>query len=91
MYSAYFEGGMGYRNDNTTGIAKGDEPETMYMVTAGKHYNSGCCFDYGNAETDAKDHGAGTMVRALYSACTCTDGQPIARIGNRACFGLVGV
>jgi len=61
VYSAYFEGGMGYRNDNTTGIAKGDEPETMYMVTAGKHYNSGCCFDYGNAETDAKDHGAGTM------------------------------
>ena len=52
---------MGYRNDNTSGIARGDESETMYMVTAGKHYNSGCCFDYGNAETDAHDHGKGTM------------------------------
>jgi hypothetical protein len=61
VYAAYFEGGMGYRNDTTTGIAKGDEPESMYMVTAGKHYNNGCCFDYGNAEVDARDHGAGTM------------------------------
>ncbi len=33
------------RNDNTTGVAKGDEPETLYMVTSGQHYNAGCCFD----------------------------------------------
>jgi len=65
VYGAYFEGGMGYRNEKTSGIAKGDEPESMYMVTAGKHFNGGCCFDYGNAETDAKDHGAGTM-EAIY-------------------------
>jgi hypothetical protein len=65
VYSAYFEGGMGYRIDNTTGIAKGDEAETIYMVTSGKHYNDGCCFDYGNAETDNNDDGAGTM-EALY-------------------------
>merc|ERR1712151_985835 len=61
VYGAKFEGGMGYRNDKTSGIATGDEAESIYMVTAGKHYNGGCCFDYGNAETDAKDHGAGTM------------------------------
>ena len=42
VYAAYFEGGMGYRNDTTTGIAKGDEPETLYMVTAGTHYNDRC-------------------------------------------------
>lgn len=65
VYGAYFEGGMGYRNDKTSGIAAGDEPESMYMVVAGKHYNGGCCFDYGNAETDALDHGAGTM-EAIY-------------------------
>ena len=41
VYSAYFEGGMGYRNDKTTGIATGDEPESMYAVMAGKHYNKG--------------------------------------------------
>lgn len=36
------------------------------MVTSGTHYNGGCCFDYGNAETDNHDDGAGTMeVRAM--------------------------
>ena len=47
VYGAFFEGGEGYRNDNTTGVAVGDEPESMYAVFAGKHYNGGCCFDYG--------------------------------------------
>uniref|UniRef100_A0A7S0HDZ0 Alpha-L-arabinofuranosidase B catalytic domain-containing protein n=1 Tax=Phaeocystis antarctica TaxID=33657 RepID=A0A7S0HDZ0_9EUKA len=64
-YSAYFEGGMGYRRDRTSGIAKGDEAETVYMVTAGQHYNDRCCFDYGNAETNDLDDGAGTM-EAVY-------------------------
>jgi hypothetical protein len=63
--AAYFEGGMGYRIDDTSGIAKGDEAETMYMVTSGKNYNNRCCFDYGNAETDDNDDGAGTM-EAIY-------------------------
>ena len=31
------------------------------MVCDGKHYNQWCCFDYGNAETDAKDDGNATM------------------------------
>jgi len=65
VYGAYFEGGMGYRCDSTWGVATGNEPESMYMVTAGDHYNSGCCFDYGNAEIDALDHGKGTM-EAIY-------------------------
>ncbi|KAL1505101.1 hypothetical protein AB1Y20_008860 [Prymnesium parvum] len=65
VYSAYFEGGMGYRNDTTTNIAKGDEAQCIYMVTSGRHFNNGCCFDYGNAETDNLDEGAGTM-EALY-------------------------
>lgn len=65
VYSAYFEGHMGYRRDNTSGIAVGDEAETMYMVTSGEHYNDRCCFDYGNAETDNNDDGAGTM-EAVY-------------------------
>ena len=45
----------------TSGIARGNEPESMYMVTSAKHFNCGCCFDYGNAERDAHDDGAGTM------------------------------
>ena len=37
--------GVGYRNDTTTGVATGDEPETLYMVASGQHYDKGCCFD----------------------------------------------
>ena len=48
-----------------TGLAKGDEPESMYMVTSQKDLVNGCCFDYGNAETTSNDDGNGTM-EALY-------------------------
>mmetsp|Transcript_93628 Transcript_93628/g.260658 ORF Transcript_93628/g.260658 Transcript_93628/m.260658 type:complete len:327 (-) Transcript_93628:24-1004(-) len=74
VYGAYFEGGMGYRNDRTRGIATGDEPESMYMVAAGRHYNRACCFDYGNAETDAIDHGAGTMEAVYFGAIQNREG-----------------
>lgn len=60
--------GTGYRLDKTTGVATGDDPETEYMVTSGDtqaYQNSGCCFDYGNVETDDKDDGAATM-EAVY-------------------------
>ena len=43
VYAAYFEGDMGYRIDMTEGVAKGDEPESLYMVTSGTHYNTECC------------------------------------------------
>ena len=33
------------------------------MVTSGRHYNDGCCFDYGNAEVDNNDDKAGTGAR----------------------------
>jgi hypothetical protein len=33
-----------------SGVATGETEETIYMVTRGDHVNSGCCFDYGNAE-----------------------------------------
>jgi len=45
VYSAFFEGGMGFRNNETKGVATGDAPETIYMVTSGEHFNGGCCFD----------------------------------------------
>jgi len=65
VYGAYFEGRMGYRRDDTSGVATGETDQTMYMVTRGDHVNAGCCFDYGNAETDNNDDGKGTM-EALY-------------------------
>ena len=36
-----------------------------YMVTSGRHFNDRCCFDYGNAESNAGDDGDGTM-EAIY-------------------------
>jgi hypothetical protein len=65
VYAVDIETGVGYRNDKTSGVATGDQAEGEYMVTAGKHYNGGCCFDYGNAETTNNDDGAGTM-EAIY-------------------------
>ncbi len=43
------------------GSPTGSQPEGMYMVTSGTHFNSGCCFDYGNAETNNRDTGNGHM------------------------------
>jgi non-reducing end alpha-L-arabinofuranosidase len=40
------------------------------MVTSGKHYNSGCCFDYGNSESDRKADGAGAMDAINFSNIT---------------------
>src|SRR5882672_8089237 len=65
VYAVYINAGMGYRNNKTSSIATGDQPEGEYMVTSGKHYNGGCCFDYGNAETTNNDDGNGTM-EAVY-------------------------
>jgi Alpha-L-arabinofuranosidase B, catalytic len=53
--------GTGYRDDSTKGIAVDGEPEGMYMVASGTNVNSGCCFDFGNAETNNDDNGAGHM------------------------------
>ena len=65
VYGVFVSPGTGYRNNNTNGIATGDQPEGMYAVFDGTHYNNGCCFDYGNAETNNLDNGNGTM-EALY-------------------------
>jgi hypothetical protein len=58
-------GNVAYRNNATKGVAKGDEPEAMYMVVDGKRFSDQCCYDYGNAETSGNDDGNGTM-EALY-------------------------
>ncbi|MBB5784498.1 alpha-L-arabinofuranosidase B [Nonomuraea jabiensis] len=64
-YGVFVAPGTGYRNNSTNGIARGDQPEGMYAVFDGTHYNAGCCFDYGNAETNSRDNGNGTM-EAIY-------------------------
>ncbi|MFI0939679.1 alpha-L-arabinofuranosidase B [Streptomyces sp. NPDC021020] len=64
-YGVFVAPGTGYRDNHTSGVATGDNPEGMYAVLDGTHYNGGCCFDYGNAETDSHDDGNGTM-EAIY-------------------------
>ncbi len=60
-YGVFIESGMGLRWNDTKGTAVDDQAEGQYWVINGHHYNSGCCFDYGNAETDSRDDDNGTM------------------------------
>jgi hypothetical protein len=64
-YGVYVAPGTGYRDDSTSGIATGDQPEGIYAVFDGTHYDAGCCFDYGNAETSNDNTGNGHM-EAVY-------------------------
>src|SRR3984957_15747092 len=65
VYGVYIAAGDGYRDDSTKNIATGNNSEGEYDVLDGTHYNGGCCFDYGNAETNNDDDGDGTM-EAIY-------------------------
>jgi hypothetical protein len=69
-YGVFIEPGMGLRNDDPKGTAVDDQAEGQYWVVNGHHYNSGCCFDYGNAETDSRDDGNGTMETTYYGNAT---------------------
>ncbi|HVY36755.1 MAG TPA: arabinofuranosidase catalytic domain-containing protein [Polyangia bacterium] len=68
VYSLYFPNppmlpsgsapsGYGYRNNKTMGMPTGSSgAQGVYMVADGTHSGNGCCFDFGNAETN---NGAG--------------------------------
>jgi hypothetical protein len=64
-YGVFVAPGTGYRDDHTSGIATGDAAEGEYAIFDGTHFNGGCCFDYGNAETNNDDNGNGHM-EAIY-------------------------
>jgi hypothetical protein len=66
-------GQVGYRNTKTNGIAKGDNPETEYMVTDGTYFNGSCCFDFGNAEMLPVAGGYGTMETIYFGNCDWWD------------------
>ncbi len=72
-YGMLFRPGMGYRTGCLTctktvadGTAKGDEPQTIYMVTSQHDLENGCCFDYGNAETTSNNDRSGTMETVYF-------------------------
>jgi len=71
VYSLYIKPGNTYwRDGSKSGVPTGAAPEGMYMVTSGKHFNGGCCFDYGNSETTRKADAAGAMD-AIYFGSSC--------------------
>ncbi|WP_034271145.1 alpha-L-arabinofuranosidase B [Actinospica robiniae] len=60
-YGVYIAPGNGYRDNSAKGTATGSTAQGEYMVASGTHVNNGCCFDYGNAETNSDDNGNGHM------------------------------
>ncbi|HZP06947.1 MAG TPA: arabinofuranosidase catalytic domain-containing protein [Terracidiphilus sp.] len=70
VYGVFIEPGMGIRINDAKGTAVDDQAEGQYWVINGLHFNSGCCFDYGNAEIDSRDDDNGTMETAYYGDAT---------------------
>jgi len=66
VYGVYIMPGTGLRLNDARGTAVDDQAQGQYWVIDGEHYNSGCCFDYGNAEIDSRDDGNGTMETTFY-------------------------
>lgn len=69
-YGVYIIPGMGLRNNNAVGLAINDEPQGIYMVCDGKHFDSGCCFNYGNTSTNSRAVGRGTMETVYFGTAT---------------------
>jgi hypothetical protein len=56
-----------WHNGSSSGMPLGSAPQGAYMVTSGTHVNNGCCFDYGNSETNRMVGGAGAMDAINFS------------------------
>lgn len=69
-YGVYIMPGMGFRNNDAAGLVINDEPEGIYMVVDGKHYSSGCCFNYGNCSTNGRAVGTGTMETTYFGTAS---------------------
>jgi non-reducing end alpha-L-arabinofuranosidase len=69
-YGVFIMPGMGFRNNDARDIPIDDEPEGIYYVVDGTHYDSGCCFDYGNSSTNGRAVGTGTMETTYFGTST---------------------
>ena len=65
-YALYINPGNSYFAAGS-GVPTGSAPEGEYLVTSGAHVNKGCCFDYGNTETDHHADGNGAMDAINFS------------------------
>jgi predicted RecA/RadA family phage recombinase len=66
VYGIFIAPDMGLRWNDPKGTAVDDQAEGQYWVINGHHFNDGCCFNYGNVETDSRDDGDGTMESTYY-------------------------
>ncbi|MBN1972777.1 MAG: lamin tail domain-containing protein [Sedimentisphaerales bacterium] len=69
-YGVFIAPGMGLRQNDAHGTAVDDQAEGQYWVISGHHFNGGCCYDYGNGETDSRDDGDGTMETTYFGTAT---------------------
>jgi hypothetical protein len=66
VYSLYTKPSQAYwRDGSATGMPTGAAPQGIYIVTSGKHFNGGCCYDYGNGEV-SRTYVPGNSMDALY-------------------------
>jgi hypothetical protein len=66
VYSLKMQTSQAYwRDGSKSGMPTGSQSMGVYMVTSGKFYNSGCCFDSGNGET-SRTYVAGRTMNAVY-------------------------
>lgn len=69
-YGVFVMPGTGLRNNNASGLAINDEPQGIYMVFDGSHFDHGCCFNYGNTSTNSRAVGRGTMETVYFGTAT---------------------
>jgi len=60
----------GYSNRTAQGLPVGAEPQTVYALINGRHFNTGCCFEFGAAETTQTR--VGGSMEAVYYGCNDT-------------------
>jgi hypothetical protein len=71
VYSLYTRPSQAYWRDATaTGAPGGANPQGVYMVTSGTHFNGGCCYDYGTAQVSRTYEGGPTMDSVYFGNCT---------------------
>jgi hypothetical protein len=69
VYALYMKPAQAYWHDGSkTKMPLGKEPQGVYMVTSGKHFGDGCCFNYGNGPLSRKVTACGTIDAVNFSS-----------------------
>jgi hypothetical protein len=69
VYALYMKQAQAYWHDGSkTGMPLGKEPQGIYMVTSGKHFGDGCCFNYGNGPLGRVVTACGTIDAVNFSS-----------------------